>query len=150
MRIYHSKRRDFIEDVLHSDTDECILWPFAVRKSNGYGAHSESSTGKKKNHEAHNFVCKLAHGEPEHGEESAHICGHKLCVNPKHLRWATPFENMEDAKRHGTLIGGGRYRQRIFESQRVEIEASKESLVTIGKRFGIEPAYAGKIRRKAA
>lgn len=148
MIVLPSKRRDFINQVIDTQIDDCIIWPFAVRKSNGYGAYDISIEGKKKNFDIHNFVCRIVHGEPEKGEQAAHSCGQKLCINPKHLRWTTPLENMQDAKNHGTLIGGGRYRQRIFAPQRAEIVSSRESLVTIGARFGIPPAYAGWIRRR--
>lgn len=142
-----SKRVAFIANALCSYTDTCIIWPFAVRKSNGYGAYSEGWGATKKNHEAHRYVCAQAHGQPEIGEEAAHSCGKKLCVNWKHLSWKRPIENMQDAKDHGTLIGGGRYRQRLFASDRVAIAGSKDSLVTLAAHYGMEAAYIGRVRR---
>lgn len=142
-----SKRRAFIDAALHSDTSECIIWPFAVRKSSGYGAHSELSEGGKKNYDIHRFVCMKAHGKPEKGEEAAHRCGNKLCTNPAHLYWATPLENMADAKMHGTLKGGGRGRQRLFAEDRAIIQASRDSLIVLGQKYGMEPAYIGQVRR---
>lgn len=143
MSNWPSKRRDFLLATLQSNIDECILWPFSVRKSSGYGAYSEG----RKNFDAHNFVCRKAHGEPRKGQETAHSCGKKLCVNPKHVRWSTPLQNMEDAKQHQTLRGGGSYRQRLFADERAAIRTSKDSLVTLAGRYGMEPAYIGRIRR---
>jgi hypothetical protein len=51
-------------------------------------------------------MCKLAHGPaPTPKHHAAHSCGkgHEACINPKHLRWATPRENAADAKLHGTF-----------------------------------------------
>jgi hypothetical protein len=141
------KRAAFIADALRAHTDDCIIWPFAVRKSSGYGAHSERANGIKKNYDVHRYVCAQAHGASEAGEETAHSCGQKLCVNSRHLSWKTPVENMQDAKNHGTLIGGGKYRQRLFANEREAIASSRDSLVTLGAYYGMEPAYIGRVRR---
>lgn len=98
-----SERRKFISEVLNSDTDECILWPFAIRKGTNYGHYSEMINYKQYNFYIHNYVCRLVHGENETDEETAHSCGNSLCVNPRHLRWATHCENMNDAVKHGTM-----------------------------------------------
>jgi hypothetical protein len=141
------KRDDFIADVLTSRTDDCIAWPFAVRKSSGYGAHSTRKAGKKRNYDAHRFVCSEAHGSPPPGMQAAHSCGNKLCVNPKHLYWATAKENLQDAKRHGTLRGGGRYRQRFFEAEIQHIVSSPQSIIELAKQYNTDPAYIGRLRR---
>jgi hypothetical protein len=57
-------------------------------------------------------MCLLAHGEPPSAEhQAAHSCGkgHLGCVNPKHLRWATPSENINDQLAHGTMRTGERH-----------------------------------------
>jgi hypothetical protein len=145
-----NRREQFIADALSSSSDDCIIWPFAVRKSSGYGAHciSLGARANKKNLDSHRYVCALAHGEPETGMQAAHRCGNKLCVNPSHLYWADAKTNMADAKAHGTLVGGGIYRQRLFEKEINEIVTSSDSLIALGKRFGMDPAYIGKVRRK--
>lgn len=141
-------RSEFIAAALFSEMEECILWPFAVRKSSGYGAYSEKSGGETINHDAHRFVCRAAHGDPEKAQQAAHKCGNKLCINPKHLYWASPLENMQDAISHRTLKGGGRYRQKIFETDAVEIANSNESYSVLASRYGVDTAYIGKVRRK--
>lgn len=121
-----------------------MIWPFAVRKSNGYAAHSVG----RKNIDAHRYVCTLANGEPEVGLQAAHRCGNKLCVNPAHLYWGDALSNMADAKAHGTMLGGGRYRQRLFDKDIQDILASKESLISLGAHYGMDPSYIGKVRRQ--
>jgi len=147
MRI--SKCRDFIDDAISSDVEDCIIWPFAVRKSSGYGAYTFRVDGAKKNSDVHRYVCSLVHGEGHEGMQAAHSCGKPLCINPRHLKWATPLENMADAMAHGTLRGGGRYRQRIFSVQMVDIKTSRESLLSLAERYDMAPSYIGRLRRNA-
>jgi hypothetical protein len=125
---------------------ECILWPFAVRKSSGYGAHS--TTGPQRNIDAHRYVCTLAHGAPGDGAEAAHRCGNKLCVNPNHLYWADHQTNMQDAKRHGTMRGGGRWRQRLFAPQIADICTSGQSLLALAEKYNSDASYIGRVRRR--
>jgi hypothetical protein len=143
-----SRREQFIADVIGAHQSECVIWPFAVRASSGYGAHSFRSDGVKHNVDAHRHVCQEAHGPALPGQQAAHMCGNKLCVNPSHLYWADPSENMADAKRHGTLKGGGRYRQRIFSAEIKDICASSESLVVLAARYGSDPSYIGRLKRQ--
>lgn len=143
----NSSIADFIADALSSNTDDCINWPFAVRKSSGYPAYSLCSNGKKTNVDAHRFVCLAAHGDPEEKLEAAHTCGSRLCINPKHLYWATKKQNAADAIRHGTLRGGGIYRQKIFADDIINICKSTESHLKVSAKFGVDPSYIGRLRR---
>ncbi len=145
-----SKRERFISDALDAGVDDCILWPFAVRKSSGYPAHNvRIAPGVKRNVDAHRYVCELAHGKPEDGDEAAHSCGVKLCINPAHLSWADHLSNMADAKMHGTLRGGGRGRQRIFGGDIAHIRASSMSLSELAAIYGSDVSYMSRIRRAA-
>lgn len=88
------------------DTDECVTWPFG-RDSDGYGTVRIDGVMQK----AHRHVCLSVHGTPPPGDiEAAHSCGngHLGCLNPKHLRWATPKENSADSAAHGTHVAGER------------------------------------------
>jgi hypothetical protein len=142
-----SLREAFIDAAMQQDTDECILWPFAVRKSSGYGAHSFYFEGKNTNIDVHRYVCARVNGPARKGEEAAHSCGQKLCINRRHIRWATHLENMNDAKAHQTLKGGGRGRQRFFAAELRDLRTSGASHIALGAKYGVEPAYIGKLRR---
>lgn len=90
---------EFIKTVALPYTgDDCLEWPFA-RLKNGYTSFKYNGDVM-----AHRVICKMAHGYPK-GEMNvvAHSCGngHLGCVNPRHLRWATQKENMQEMVMHG-------------------------------------------------
>lgn len=55
---------------------------------------------------------------------------------------------MQDAKRHGTLKGGGRYRQRLFAPQIADICTSAQSLLALAEKYNTDVSYIGRIRRR--
>jgi hypothetical protein len=82
---------------------ECLIWPFA-RHPDGR-AHMKAGKPSR-------IMCELAHGPaPTPTHEAAHSCGkaYSGCVNPLHLRWATPKENAADKEMHGTVVRGERH-----------------------------------------
>ncbi|MEO7387413.1 MAG: DNA (cytosine-5-)-methyltransferase [Gammaproteobacteria bacterium] len=105
--------------VTHAGND-CVIWPYA-RLASGYGSvQSEGKTAR-----AHRVMCQLAHGVPaDRSFDAAHSCGTRLCINPRHLRWATRTENMADAITHGTTTRGEKHgAHRLTEDDVREIMA---------------------------
>lgn len=119
--------------------DECLTWPFA-RLVNGYGS-VKVPDGRKRI--ASRVMCELAHGEPQiESMQAAHSCGngHKGCVNPKHLRWATAKGNAGDKLGHGTLLFGERAPwAKLSNDDVLEILSLKgiEHVQDIAGRFGV-------------
>ncbi|KAB2728240.1 HNH endonuclease [Brucella anthropi] len=105
----HSPKGDglkLIELALRAAPQHCFLWPYS---NNGIGYGKVSIEGRSVF--VHRYVCELQHGPaPSVTHHAAHSCGngHLGCINPHHLRWATPKENIADQKLHGTAIRGER------------------------------------------
>ena len=79
--------------------DECLPWPFSGNW-NGYGHLGINGKSCK----AHRTMCELAHGPPPTPKYvAAHSCHNPPCVNPKHLSWKTPRENLLDRRKDRTL-----------------------------------------------
>lgn len=99
--------RFFTDVVLQHETDDCLIWPY-VKASSGYG--QLRSGGRMMI--VSRMVCEDIHGPaPTDKHEAAHSCGngHLACVTKRHLRWATPTENMADKVVHGTQLRGERH-----------------------------------------
>lgn len=84
--------------------DDCLVWPYA-KDRDGYGFLTRNGKYLR----ATRFVLTLAAGEPPAPDAvAAHLpiaCRNPSCVNPRHLRWATPTENNRDQLIDGTFSG---------------------------------------------
>lgn len=126
---------DWLIEAVNRDTAECIDWPFG--KTNGYGVIRVAgrTTG------AHRHACEMAHGPAPEGHEAAHGCGRRACVNPAHLRWATPTENQADRLGHGTHNRGERCGiHKLTEAEVREIRtlvAAGHRQRALAARFGV-------------
>lgn len=95
---------EWVREHVSFKGDECLVWPFA-RDPNGYAV---LNVGGRKRF-AHRVMCEAAHGtSPSRHHYACHTCGkgHEGCVNPTHLRWGTPSENIADTVEHGTAYRG--------------------------------------------
>jgi len=126
------------------DSIECLDWPFGKNRK-GYGSvrYGGAVVG------AHRVMCIEAHGEPPSDiHEAAHSCGNGKygCVNPKHLRWATPQENCADTAKHGSLRGELSSKNKLTREQVRVIRSlhGTRSAKQIGIMFGVSgEAIAG-------
>lgn len=92
---------NFLRENVRYAGDDCLIWPFGGTW-NGYGHLGYDGKMWK----AHRLMCTLAHGEPPTPKHvAAHTCnnGQGGCVNPRHLQWKTPRENLLDRRAAGTL-----------------------------------------------
>jgi hypothetical protein len=80
----------------------CWLWTGAVG-SKGYG----HLTVNMKTVAAHRYSLELATGQKS-DRLVLHSCDTPICVNPRHLRYGTQLENIQEASRKGRLYKKGR------------------------------------------
>lgn len=126
------------ETALVYDGDDCLKWPFGT---NGKGAGLAWVNGVR--YMASRYICEQVHGEPPTPDhEAAHSCGkgHEGCVNPKHLRWATPKENQSDRLLHNTDVRGEKHKRAKLTGEQVqEIRALRRVLTyeEMAKRYGV-------------
>lgn len=94
----YGQPKKWLEDCLGSADDGCIAWPFA-QKPNGYGDFRVNGRMAY----PHRYICEKTHGPPPFIDmQAGHLCGNRLCCNPRHLRWVTRQENEADKLAHGT------------------------------------------------
>lgn len=140
----------WIEDNKNHKGDECLAWPFYISPS-GYGRINMGGSGSWV---AARVMCQASHGPaPTPDHQAAHSCGkgHRGCVNPKHLYWATPVENAEDKIGHGThKRGEDCHTARLTKAQVVEIRArvGSERGVDLAAEFGVSQMAISDIKNR--
>jgi hypothetical protein len=103
MRIPHL--RNEIDAVVNQPwPEECIIFS-GKQQPNGYGRVSIDGQYRR----SHVYACEKAHGPcPAGKRDAAHACGKAMCINPRHLRWASRAENEADKRAHGRTNQGER------------------------------------------
>jgi len=119
---------EFLEMIANPDTG-CIIWPYSI--SNGGYAQLVFDGRVRLGHQ---IACETAHGLRPAGMYAAHRCGVHACINPDHIRWATPSENTADRLLHGTY--GWKLNAESVAEIRVLV-AEGLSQRQIAKRFGV-------------
>lgn len=95
----------------------------------------------KTNYSTHRAVCTFYHGEaPSPTHQVNHLCCNVGCVNPDHLEWVTPKENIRYSYTNG---------KRKLKISRADVEAIRSSTkrnVDLAKLYKVTPAYISYIR----
>jgi hypothetical protein len=142
--------KDWLDHVAAAwDRDECLAFPYSIG-SHGYGQFSAKRLSKQPLL-AHRYICKKAHGSPPEGEfmAAAHSCGNRICVNPRHLRWATYAENEDDKREHGRMQIGERHAMaKLSRSDVISIRGTTGLNKDIATQFGVTKSTIGDIKRR--
>jgi hypothetical protein len=133
--------------------DECLSWPFARDKQNGYARMSGWDTDKQRGRafSAARVICEKVYGPPpEPWYEAAHTCGKggEACVNPRHLRWATPADNRADKRLHGTRSVGTKHPSaKLTDEQVAYVRAMRGKIkqVDLARELGVSHAIISRI-----
>jgi len=141
-------RESFVLFAAQSETDECIIWPFPANPKTGYGltkVNGRSST-------AHRAVLSVYSGlRPPNSVHAAHapeICHNRLCVNPRHLRWATRVENEADKRIDGTHLEGHLSPRAKFTPDDVlSIRKDGRTSAEIARAYGVSEFAISSIRK---
>lgn len=147
-----SVRRYFFDVVVPYAGDDCLIWPFG-RDSYGYG-RIELGEGSAL---VHRRACEEVHGAPpeEPDIQAAHNCGngHLGCCNPKHLRWATRYDNSMDRIKHGTHNRGERHMMaKLTVDQVLEIRKLQGSVgrAELAERFSVSTWNIDSIHKRTS
>lgn len=147
----HGEARDFFNDSMKIETDDCIIWPFSNYK--GYGRLGI----KGKFYSVPRMALTYHRGEPYnpnlHATHLPIICHNPACFNYRHLRWATHQRNMVDKKLDGTNRterGEKNGRAKLTSEQVLAIRADKRLNRIIAEEYGVAKGYVSLIKRRVS
>lgn len=131
------------EVVLEHQSDACLIWPYGL---DGRGYPFLKVNRRRVIGTRH--ICTLTHGAPPSPtHQAAHSCGNPSCVNPRHLRWATPKENVADKLLHGTDNTGSRNgRAKLNEDMVRAIRCDRRRRTEIAASYGVSDTTIRQIK----
>lgn len=140
----HGEGLAFLDNAVTMETDECILWPYGA--SRGYGVTYIAP----KNVFAHRYICERKRGAPPFRQaQAAHKCGNRICVNWRHIRWASAKENTHDKYEHGRMPMGEKVGLSKLDAEKVGyIRSSSESTTELSRRFGVNKTTIASVRKR--
>lgn len=144
-RCFDGVQMAFLQSLVGATEPNCILWPYGKQK-NGYGIIRDGTTSRP----AHRVMCRMASGQaPSRHHQAAHSCHNKLCVNPNHLRWATPHENTQDRVRANRCAKGERqHLARLTAEQVAHIRRSELPTTALAAQLSVSKSTIERVRNK--
>jgi len=152
-----SKHEVFVQDAISSNTSKCILWPFTCKIDTiNYKTPvmRKSIQGKQlcMNPCRLSLILSQGYSDIKERNECAHdpiLCNNSLCINPKHLRWATRQENHDDTKIAETNPEGVRNSQAVLTEGDVRaIRKDTRKLRETSEDYGVTGSMIHLIRTK--
>ena len=143
-RAAHGAPDRWIDCHVNYEGDECLAWPFSCLPD----GRAQMSGARY----AARVMCERAHGPaPTKKHQAAHSCGrgNMGCVSPQHVRWATPKQNCDDRKMHGTHPAKARNPMaRLSQDQVDAIRGNRGKVLQreLGKIYGISQSAVSLIQ----
>lgn len=131
-------------------TDDCIEWPYLVNAA-GYGQVRFEGRMMNAHRAALIIHCGAPPSDEMHAAHAPLICHNRRCVNPRHLRWATPSSNMRDRDIDGTTFIATGERQgasKLTEQDVAGIRASNKPQKELAELYGVSKQQISKIVRR--
>ena len=128
--------------VNRAGASECWLWTGAT--SGGYGRFNIGG----KIVLAHRLSLEMHSGQT--GTCALHSCNNPRCVNPLHLRWGTPADNVSDAVKAGRKAvtrGDLSWSHKLSSEQvtSIRLMCKTHTQASVAKLFGVSSQQVSKI-----
>jgi len=108
--------------------------------ASGYPCVVLSKAGKTKTFRTYILVARAFIGDPPEGQEVRHLNGDKLDSRLENLAYGTRSENMQDAKRHGTLrLPKNKIGNRKLSTEAInDIRNMAERVGVLAAKYGVD------------
>lgn len=142
---------EFYLDALKFEGDDCLLWPFS-KSADGYARYRPRTDTRTQM--LSRRICEDVYGDPPTPKhEAAHSCGKGSdgCINPNHLRWATPTENCADRITHGTANRGEKlWSNKLTAQDVIDVRKLMETMpcTHIARLYGVSNTAIYSIKRR--
>ena len=139
IRRYRAKDiQKFAADLVANPPNECVLWPFTVY---------QRSQRPRMTYQGRDMIASRAilMMYTDKGIDTSLFachgpCNDISCVNPRHLYWGTPEQNMQDKRRDGThmeLDGHARAKLTSYDIPMIRAWAAVKGFTFIGRAYGV-------------
>lgn len=141
--------KEFFENCISFDIDDCIEWPFYNRAGYGF-LYGDFRYGAKNGITVTRLALINRVGPPPPDKPHAlHSCHNPPCFNYRHLRWGTATENMADRINDGTMIYGTAIAQSVLTEDDVKkIRYDSRSYSKIASQYGVDTSTVYSIKNR--
>lgn len=141
-------RASFVEMATSYTGEDCLIWPFG-KIGGGYGFVCYRDRKVLASRAVLERAVGPAPTSKHHAAHAPGVCHNPSCVNPKHLRWASPSENASDKLVDGTFLCGERVPSaKLAEDDVLAIRADPRGPTAIAKDYSITPGNVCAIKKR--
>lgn len=133
----------FWAKVDRNGPDECWIWRGALGMRSWGGYYGEFRLNRNNQRATHVALAIDGRPRPSKDFHALHSCDNTQCVNPRHLRWGTHRENMQDA------IKRGRARGTLLTPEQVrEIRVATGTQKALARKYGCSESAIGRVQNR--